>query len=380
MPKQKLTNKLTLKSKCPTDKSKEVFYDTELTGFILEVRKTGRKSFYYSYSKNSKRTMHKIGDANIISADEARVIALKIRKAIAADKLENLFVTKHNTITLNKFYSQHYLPYIKVHSNSWHKNETAFRLHILPAIGEYPMDKLTPPIISKAHHELVTIKKLSNGTANKFVSFLRHAYNVAIDMRIDKVLDNPASRVKRFDEQNRDRYLTTQEAKRLLTSVEQSENIHLKYIIRFLILTGARTGEVFRAKWEDINYERGIWVIPITKNKKIRKIPISKQLYSLLQEIPKTSTYIFPSSKDNNKPYRDINRSWHNARKRAGLEDLRLHDLRHSFASQLVNSGRSLYEVQILLGHSDQKMTQRYAHLNNESLYAAVSCAGGLLE
>ena len=81
-----------------------------------------------------------------------------------------------------------------------------------------------------------------------------------------------------------------------------------------------------------------------------------------------------------NLPQNDVYQAWNNARIKANLKDVRMHDLRHSFASQLVNSGRSLYEVQTLLGHSSIKMTQRYAHLSNESLMSAVSCAGKLLE
>lgn len=123
-----------------------------------------------------------------------------------------------------------------------------------------------------------------------------------------------------------------------------------------------------------------IWTIPTSKSGKKRMVPISPQLYEVLTKIPKVSTiYLFPSKKTG-KPQNDVYRSWDQARIKAGLKDVRIHDLRHSFASILVNSGRSLYEVQQLLGHSSINMTQRYAHLSNESLMKAASCAGKLLE
>ena len=379
MPKIKITNKFTATATCDNDKSKVVYYDTELSGFILDVSKTGLKTFYYSYTKDTKRTMHKLGNADTMTSDEARSLALKLKKAIATDSLETMFIKKNKTLTLIKFYEEHYLPYVKVHSNSWKKNESTYRLHILPTLGNYPMDEITSPIISKLHIEAVTLKKLANGTVNKIIVFLRHAYSLAIEMKIEGVTENPAKRVKQFEELNREMYITKQETKKLMKAVTESKNPHLKYIIPFLILTGARRSEVLRAKWRDIDYERNIWTIPITKNKRIRKIPMSESLLELIKSIPATSEFLFPAPIKAGH-YTDINRPWHHARAKAGLNTLRLHDLRHSFASQLVNSGRSLYEVQILLGHTDMKMTQRYAHLSNDSLLAAASCAGKLLK
>jgi integrase len=172
----------------------------------------------------------------------------------------------------------------------------------------------------------------------------------------------------------RERYLTKDEATRLIDAINQTEqNIHLKYIIPMLILTGARRGEVLKAKHEDFNLNQLCWTIPTSKSGKKRVLPITPQLLELYKSIPKDDTpYLFASAKSK-KPYVTIYVSWNSARTRAGLKDLRMHDLRHSFASALVNNGRSLYEVQTLLGHSTSKMTQRYAHLSNENLMKAAS-------
>ncbi|MCX6075672.1 MAG: integrase arm-type DNA-binding domain-containing protein, partial [Campylobacterales bacterium] len=183
MAKINLTNRFTTTATCKGDKPKEVYYDTELSGFQLEVRNTGNKTFYYSYSIDTKRTMQKLGNADTMTADEARHLALKMRKAIATDSLESMFTKKSKTLTLIKFYEEYYLPHIKVHSNSWDKNESTYRVHILPMLGSYPMDEITSPMISKLHIEMVTTKKLSNSTANKLLVFLRHAYNLAIEMK-----------------------------------------------------------------------------------------------------------------------------------------------------------------------------------------------------
>ena len=380
MAKISITNRFTSNVSCESNKSKEVFYDTELSGFQLEVRSTGTKTFYYSYSLDNKRTMHKLGNADTMTADEARHLALKMRKAIATDSLDSMFTKKSKTPTLQAFYEEQYLPYIKVHSNSWDKNNSTFMIHILPILGSYKLNEILPPMISKVQVEMVTKKKLKNGTANKVVVFLRHLYNLAIELKIDSITENPAAKVKQFEELHKERFLTKAEAKRLMSAVNESKNIHLKYIVRYLLLTGARRSEVLRAEWRHIDHVRGIWTIPITKNKKIRKIPISPELQELIAEIPKMDNkWLFPAPIAEGH-YKDVNNAWFYARAKAGLQDVRMHDLRHSFASQLVNSGQSLYVVQRLLGHSSLKMTQRYAHINDDSLLKAASCAGKLLK
>lgn len=217
-------------------------------------------------------------------------------------------------------------------------------------------------------------------TANKFLIFLSQAYNLALDLELEGITDNPVSKVKQLEENNaRERFITKREAKRLIAAVNESHNPNLKYIVPFLLLTGARRGEVLKAKWSDINLNQNLLTIPISKNGKKRVLPISQSIRELIAIIPNNSKYPFPSPKTG-LPQLDFYKAWNKARIKANLKDVRLHDLRHSFASALVNRGRSLYQVQTLLGHSNIKMTQRYAHLSNESLMKAMSCAGKLLE
>lgn len=363
--------------KLSIDISKIDYFDTEITGFMLEVRKS-TKTFYYRYSKDSKRTMHKLGNADTMTADEARRLTIKMKKAIATDSLETMFVKKSRAITLKSFYEDVYLPHIKLHNKSWKHNVSTYTKHILPVFGNHAMNEITSHEIAKAHSDMIYKKKLMNGTANKLIFFLRQTYKMAIDMKIEGVTENPAVNVKKLEELHRERYITRVDVQALMKAAIQSKNQLLQYIIPFLLLTGARKNEVLRARWRDIDLDKLIWTIPITKNKKVRKLPISNELNELLKKIPNTSEFIFPSP--NRKTYLHLcYKTWDTVRIKAGLHDLRIHDLRHSYASMLVNSGRSIYEVQTLLGHADTKMTQRYAHLNNESLLAATSCAGKLL-
>lgn len=384
MPKVKITNTFAKKVKSPTDKRKEVYSDTIDTGLVLEVRATGTKTFYYRYNTDGKTHQKKLSSSTAITADEARKLVQQLKSnserttpiTINESKLQDT-----NTITLNQFFTKYYLPHIQLHSKSWKKNLSTFQNHILPELGDIQLDQLSTTHIAKVHLEAVTIKGLAHGTANKIPVFLRHCFNIALDIQLSSITHNPARKVKLLKEKYKERYLSKSETKKLIEAISTSKNIHLKYIVPYLLLTGARKTEVLEARWKDIDIENLIWTIPKTKNGKIRYIPISKQLHQLILQIPRTkSPYLFTSPLNPNEPYRDIYTAWDNAKKRAGVEDIVLHSLRHTFASQLVNNGVSLYEVQKLLGHASSTMTQRYAHLSNDSLIKAVSKAGKLLK
>ena len=153
-----------------------------------------------------------------------------------------------------------------------------------------------------------------------------------------------------------------------------SDNKMLVFIVPMLILTGARKREVLDARWEDFDFERRSWRIHTTKLGRPRHVPLSDGAISLLNSMERIPhcPWAFPNPKSL-KPYVSIFYSWNTARNAAGLSDVRIHDLRHSFASFLVNSGRTLYEVQLLLGHTQIKTTQRYSHLSQDTLLDATN-------
>ena len=369
---------------CEQGKSKQEFYDNEIKGFSLEVRANGVKTYYVrTRGIDGKRVAKKIGDAKVISVKDARAKAIKLKRKIES-QVDNLTLEAEDSgqgMTLVEFYNDHYFPYIKKQIKSYETNISVFKNHILPAFGLKNMVEIKKSEIITLHSNMVQIKKLAPATANKVLIFISHAFNVALELEIKGIEVNPASKIKPYVLNNaKERYLTKEEAARLIEAINQTQqNIHLKYIIPMLILTGARKGEVLKAKYEDFNLNQLTWTIPISKSGKKRILPLTPQLLELYNSIPKTNGEYLFTSPITGKPYVTIYQSWNSARIKAGLKDVRVHDLRHSFASALVNNGRSLYEVQILLGHSTSKMTQRYAHLSNESLMNAASCASSLI-
>ena len=184
--------------------------------------------------------------------------------------------------------------------------------------------------------------------------------------------ETPAAQPQLEEGNKKERFLTSEEVDRLVYCVKMSRNPMLRYIVPGLILTGARKQELLKSRWSDFDFDTKIWRIPMSKSGRARHVPISDALALLLESIPKTCEWVFANPKTL-KPFTSFFYSWDTARRQAGLDDVRVHDLRHSFASFLVNNGRSLYEVQRILGHTQIKTTQRYAHLDQNSLLSAVN-------
>jgi integrase len=174
------------------------------------------------------------------------------------------------------------------------------------------------------------------------------------------------------------RFLSPEEIERLLTFAHRSTHPHLYNVIRLLLLTGARKGEARTMRWQDINRDKRIWTVPVSKNGRSRRIVLSSAAMDVIADcksnaerlgLPvegKDCIFVNPRTL---KPYDSFYAAWYLVRSQAGLDDVRIHDLRHTYASLLVNKGVSIYEVQTLLGHSSVQMTQRYAHLAPDRLH-----------
>jgi integrase len=166
---------------------------------------------------------------------------------------------------------------------------------------------------------------------------------------------------------------------RIKAAVEASPNTQLKHIVALLLLTGARKRELLDARWEDINLERQTWTVPMSKSGKARRVPLSSVVVFELRALPRWEgcPFVVPNPKTL-KPYTSIFSAWDTARREAGLSDVRIHDLRHSAASNMVNSGQSLYVVGQVLGHAQPRTTQRYAHLAQDTLLVAVDAGAAV--
>lgn len=375
---------------CPSDKPHQEFFDSDLKGFYVDVQGSGRKSFRVRYRIEKKLRIVTIGDAALISSNEARKLALTLLRSAKLGIDSTVLIQKGQGPKVGIFFVEKYLPYVKSYKRSWASDHSMILNHLVPKLGELHMGSMSPPDVA-VFVELMKSQGYALGTCNRALVLLRYGFELALRWKVADVDSNPVKEIKNLKNDNRiERFLSNEQAASLLIAVKQSESKMLQYIVLFLIYTGARKREVLDAKWQDIDWDKKSWRIPKTKSGKVRHIPLSKaaldviiNLKSLLlggewgvKNTPQnfsevTDRFIFMNTRSG-KAYISFFYSWDAARIRAGLPDLRVHDLRHSFASFLVNAGRSLYEVQELLGHADIRTTSRYAHLSRERLIAAV--------
>ena len=361
---------------CPAGQRKVVLFDVACKGLFLEVRVSGGRTFYLRFTDARARVRQlKLGDANDLSLAQARQQADKYRNQIAMGIDPRVGKAALKQIaTVSEFIQNHYLPFVESYKKSWKCDQGLLRKHIEPIWGRRYLDQITKADVVglMARHRMTH----APGSCNRLLILLRYVFSLPKKWDMPGVEKNPASDVPLLKEENfKERFLTPEEAQRLYTECKVSDNSMLQFIIPMLILTGARKREVLDARWEDFDFERRLWRIHTTKLGQPRFVPMSDGVISLLESMPRFGcSWVFPNPKTL-KPYVSIFFSWSTARRDAGLPDVRIHDLRHSYASFLVNSGRSLYEVQRLLGHTQIKTTQRYAHLSHDTLLDASNAA-----
>ena len=372
-----LTQALVNAIHCEQGRNKVTAFDKGCRNLALEVSNTGRKTYYFRYQDSRGKTRQpKLSDAQSISLKQARTLTNRYRGEIemGEDPWEAKAELKQVPL-VETFIYESFLPFIKTYKRSWDTDLSLLKNHVVPAFGRLYMDEVEKRhIIDFIAKQLETHKP---GSVNRVIILLRYIYNCAIRWEVAGIKKNPTQGIPLLEENNKkERFLSKEEAEKLLEATRNSPNKMLQYIIPMLILTGARKNEVIHAKWEDFNFEQKVWRIPISKSGKARYVPISAGVEQLLANVPvyEGCDLVFPNPKTL-KPYVSFFYAWDTVRKSVGLEDVRVHDLRHSFASFLVNAGRSLYEVQNILGHTQIKTTQRYAHLSQESLISAANAA-----
>lgn len=374
MPKVKLSQNFVNNPPSTSKRRKTDYYDTLQPGLILEVRVNGRGTYYLRCRQHDGKTKQiKLGAVQEISLAEARNKATEVRQHHTTQDE----TPATNQITLSSFVYENYLPYVKLHKRSWEFDEKTLVKKILPQWGDRELGSITRADIVEYHNNFAR-QGYKPGTANRHLALVKHLFNLAC--KWDFIEKNPAKGVTPFANPNtKERYLSTTETSRLLLAIQQSPAPVSPDIILFLLYTGARRSEALKAKWQDMDLERCIWTVPLSKSGKPRYIPLSQAAMEILRKRLASrypgSDYVFTNPGTGTR-FKHIYNAWHSIRTQADLQDVRLHDLRHNFASMLVNQGRSLYEVQKLLGHADSKTTQRYAHLSQESLMEAANLVG----
>lgn len=366
---------------CPEGKKRIEYSVGEEPGLFVECRATAKSTpMWYLRLKNAKGTniYKRIGTIKEVSLSQAKKMAQRLRaEHQAALKSGADQVSPATPLTLKVFMEKHYMPYAVLHKRSAKKDEIMFRLHSGPQFGHQLLNQISKREVQAFHSDLLK-KGQSPASADHNIKLLRRALNLAVKWEF--LEKNPLTGIELFNEDNRvDNHLDDAAVDRLVKVLQSDSNRTVSLILQFLLSCGARKSSVLHAKWSEIDLANRVWKIPAvnSKSKRTATVPLNDSAVYILEQLDTKgrSEYLFVN-KETGKPYTSISNVWYRIRKAAGLtSNVRIHDLRHTFASMLVSSGNSLYAVQQILGHSDPKVTMRYAHLSAKTLREAANAA-----
>ena len=321
-----------------------------------------KKGIYFiDYIVEGRRKRESVGP----SKKQAELVLKKRKIEIAEGKF--LDVKKEKKVLFDDFART----YRELHSKVNHRPSVARRnkgiIKNLSTMfsGKY-LSEITPQLIER--YKSKRIKEVSPATVNRELTTLKCMFNKAILW--NEFDDNPVRKVEMLKENNiRLRYLEKEEVKSLLEACAP----HLKPIVTIAIYTGMRRGEIFGLKWQNIDIQHDVIYLLDTKNGERREVLLNETAKKALIAIPKhpESSYVFCNK--NGQPYTSVKKSFHSALKKCGIINFRFHDLRHTFASQLIMAGVDLKTVQELLGHKSIEMTMRYSHLSPSHKKRAVN-------
>jgi len=376
MPKIKLDHQVALLATCLPGRGRTDYFDTGETclGLVLEVRESGGKTWYLRYqNRQGKQRQQKIGRFEDLTFDQVRKAARRLKSEVVLGGDPRAERQIEKSIPTYAELAAKQLDYAKTYQRSYSTTVMIMRRHILPRWGRTVISEIKQADVAKW---LASKREggLAPATVEKMRVILHRSFELALRWEIPGAERNPVRGIPRPPINNaRTRFLSTAEVQRLQAAAACSRNKDLTFIVGLLLLTGARVSELLQAKWVNVDLERRRWFIPTSKTGKSRYVPLSQAAIDLLGRIPrpKGRIFLFENPKTRG-PITTIKHAWQTARAAAGLEDVHIHDLRHSAASFMINAGIDLYAVGKVLGHANAQSTERYSHVADSRLQAAV--------
>lgn len=381
-------------------------HDLELKGFYLRVTPSGKMTYYQTYFRAGRRERFSVGDARVLTVPQAKERAIQILADAARDKDPKAERKKNQIPSLLDFINRQYGPWVLENRKAGVPTLNHLKCPVYSEFHPKKITEITPWLIEKWRTQRRK-SSIAFSTINRDVSRLRALLYKAIEWGV--IQEHPFSKVKQYREDNlrKVRYLTHEEEVSLRQALDAREETikakrqtynlwriergygpypdlsqasfadYLKPMVLISINTGLRRGELFNLHWNDVDLNQKILTVDgdRTKSGKTRYIPLNREAHEVFTAWKEQSEYgnkmVF-QSKDGDK-FTEVKSSWGKLLRDAKIYSFRWHDMRHHFASRLVMAGVDLNTVRELLGHSDLKMTLRYAHLSPEVKAQAVA-------
>ena len=358
-------------------------WDESIPGFGVRIMPSGRKSFVVQYRAGRRPRRMSLGPSTVLTCDQARTRAITIIAAVrngedpSADR-----AAKRNAATVTdlaeRFDKEHISVRLKPSTAKEYRN--TLKRFILPALGRLAVPEITRADVAKFHHDLRHIPY----QANRCLEVVSKMFVLAEMWGLRPDGSNPRKHIRKYPEEKRERFLSAAELRRIgeVLREMESEGVELSSAMlaaRLLILTGCRLGEIMTLKWEYIDFNERVLRLPDSKTGK-KLVHIGAPAVEYLQDAQRIdgNPWVITGTLTG-KPLSDLQPFWQRVRARAGVKDVRIHDLRHTFASTAVASGQGLPMIGKLLGHTQVQTTARYAHLAADPVRSAADAVASSL-
>ena len=376
--KKKLTKRI-VEGIIPSEKETFV-WDTEVPGFGLRVWPSGKRVFVYQYRNAYGQTRRPaLGKFGAVTVEQARQKARTWSAEVHSQgdpSHERKQTRKAPTLTdlAERYVSEH--ARVKKKPSSVRSDEALLRLHILPALGFKKAIALDRADVAKLHHSM----RKTPGAANRVIALLSKMMNLAEKWSLRPDGSNPCRHIEKYPERRMERFLSEDELARLGEALREAEHTQTALpsaiaAIRLLLFTGMRLTEVLTLRWENVDFYRQCIHLPESKTG-AKVVYLNAPALKVLSDLEGNSSDWVISGAKHGQHLINLRKPWHRIRRKAGLDGVRIHDLRHSFASMAVAGGLSLPVIGALLGHSQPATTARYAHLADDPLKQAANLTG----
>lgn len=355
-----------------------VVWDDDLPGFGLRVRASGRRYYVAKYRSKGRQRWMTLGLHGALTPEQARGEA---RKALGAacegadPAAERRAAARASNVAdlCDRYLEQH--AELKKKPASLRNDRLMVRLHVKPRLGQLSLAAVTRADVTALHHAL----RDKPTTANRVLALLSKMFNLAERWGLRPDGSNPCRHVERYRETRRERFLSKDELASLGEALDEAERtvteeLEVVAAVRLLILTGCRMSEILGLRWEWVDFKRECLCLPDSKTG-AKTVPLNSPALAVLNGLERRGDWVIPG-RDPSRPLVNLAKPWGRIRESAGLNDVRLHDLRDSFASVAAGSGHSLLVIGGLLGHRHAATTKRYAHLADDPLRSASEAVG----
>lgn len=362
----------------PAGVNKIEFCDTNVRGLLIQANASGKMlpTYFLRFKRDGKTAYDRLGTIKELTLPQARKLATerKVEHAKVAKQAPEVKSVLAD-MTLDAFWTDLFHPHIKIHLRSHKRGEQLYRLRVLPKFGSTKLKDINKREVQLFQNELAK-ENLSPASIDHHIKLLKRMLSACVDWGYLEVNTLRGFRLINADNA-KENYLDLDQVNRLVEVLDANSQLMPSWIIKCLVCTGMRLREVTDGRWAEVDLDAGIWRVPAerSKSKKAMVKYLSDSAKYVLQQVgtQEKSEFIFPNPQTD-KPYTTITRVWYRLRKLAGIpSNVRLHDLRHTYASLLVQAGRSLYEAQRLMSHQDHRSTMRYAHLAPKTLQEAAN-------